>query len=432
MIDPTPNQESAWRTLARSAPRRRVLLTLASACAAIYVGFVAVKPAQAQTLVNDYGYYLITFTLGWFVVHLVRLARESAATAGPPGWSVWLQPSRRWAVLAIVGSGILCVIAEAPREKIIYDEYVLQATAMQIHFTRKVSTLVQGYDLNGVFLPTQYYLDKRPYFFALLLSLVHDLTGYRTANVYWLNAALTFFTLTMLFVVVRRLANFSGAILAVLLMGTLPLLAQNTSGSGMEVLNLAMILLSLWLGLLAVDQPSETSLGAFVLAVVLLAQSRYESALYVFPVIVVLAGIWWRGRRVILPWAAVAAPLLLVPIPLLQRVLYARPVTWELPQNVDSRFGLVHLENNLRHAAAFLTTFSSEKPNSPLLVLLGVAGLAGLVYLLVRRPARRSATPAQWVAGLFAVVVVANLGLLMFYFWGELDDPMVSRLALPF
>lgn len=432
MIEPSPKSESAWQALVRSAPRLRVLLTLACACAAIYLGFVAVKPAQAQTLVNDYGYYLITFTFGWFVVHLVRIWRTSPVCAGPAPWSGWLQPSRRWAVIAIAGTGILCIIAEAPREKIIYDEYVLQATAMQIHFTRKVSTLVQGYDVNGVFLPTQYYLDKRPYFFALLLSLVHDLTGYRTTNVYWLNAALTFFTLAMLFVVVRRLANYSGAILAVLLLGTLPLLAQNTSGSGMEVLNLGMILLSLWLGLLAVEQPDATRLGAFVLAVVLLAQSRYESALYVFPVIAVLAGIWWRGRRVILPWAIVVSPLLLVPIPLLQRVLYARPVTWELPQNLDSRFGLVHLGNNLRHAVAFLTTFSREKPNSPLLVLLGVAGIAGLVFLLVRRAARRPVTPALWVVALFALVVAANLSLLMFYFWGELDDPMVSRLALPF
>ena len=50
----------------------------------------------------------------------------------------------------------------------------------------------------------------------------------------------------------------------------LPLLAQNSSGAGMEVLNLAMILFSLWLGMLAAEQPSETRLGGFVLAVVLL------------------------------------------------------------------------------------------------------------------------------------------------------------------
>jgi hypothetical protein len=217
----------------------------------------------------------------------------------------------------------------------------------------------------------------------------------------------------------------------VLLLGTLPLLAQNTTGSGMEVLNLAMILFSLWLGLLAVERPSEARLGAFVLAVVLLAQTRYESALYVFAVVLVLGGIWWREKKVFLPWAAVAAPLLMVPIPLLQRVLYARPPSWELPDNVDGRFGLVHVGNNLQHAWAYLTSFSSDQSNSPLLALLGFAGLAVIGWRLARRPARLCATPARWVAASFALVLLGNLALLMFYFWGELDDPMVSRLALP-
>jgi hypothetical protein len=436
-MDSMPNKGSAWAALARTAPRLRVLLTVASVVAAIFLGFAAFNPVQAQAVVHDYGYYLITFTLGWFVVHLVRIRRETPrepvtdAAPGQSGWRIWLQAPRRWAVLAIAGTSLLCVIAEAPREKIIYDEYVLQATAMHIHFTRNVSTVVQGYEVNGVFLPTRYYLDKRPYFFALLLSLVHDLTGYRIANVYWLNAALTVGTLAMLFVVARLLANFSGGILAVLLLGTLPLLAQNTSGSGMEVLNLAMILFSIWLGILAAERPSEARLGAFVLAVVLLAQTRYESALYVFAVMLVLVGIWWREKKVILPWSAVAAPLLLIPIPLLQLVLYAHPIMWDLPKNLDSRFGVTHLGNNLKHAVSFLANYSREKPNSPLLVGLGVAGVAGICWLVARRPARFFASPARWVTASFALVLLGNLGLLMFYFWGELDDPMVSRLALP-
>jgi hypothetical protein len=33
---------------------------------------------------------------------------------------------------------------------------------------------------------------------------------------------------------------------------------------------------------------------------------------------------------------------------------------------------------------------------------------------------------------LFAVAALANLMLLMFYFWGQLDDPIVARLTLPF
>ena len=421
--------------LVRTAPHRRVLLTLTSIVGSIFLGFLAFSPAQAQNVVHDYGYYLIIFTFGWLFLCLVRVWRESRAAPGAvhtkPWWGGWSQPPMLWVILVVAGTSVLCVIAEPSQEKILYDEHVIEATAMHMHFTRNVSTVVRGYDVNGVFIASNFYLDKRPYFFALLLSLVHDVTGYRLANVYWLNAGLTAFTLTLLFVISQRLANLRAGIVAVLLLGTLPLLAQNSCGAGMEILNLAMILLSLWLGILAAEQPSEARLGAFVLAVVLLAQSRYESALYVVAAALVLAGVWWREKKVVLPWAAVVAPLLLVPIPLLQLVLSANRVMWDLPQNLDSRFGLVHLRPNLEHAGIFLSSFSRELPNSPVLVFLGLAGIAGCGWLVGRRPARMFLTPARWVAASFALVILGNLGLLMFYFWGGLDDPMVSRLALP-
>ena len=430
-----PHRENLLIALVRTAPRRRVLLTLASVVVAIFLGFIAFSPPQAQAVVHDYGYYLIIATFIWLVLSLVGVWREVRLAPGfarpDPWWSGWFRPPLLWVVLAVAGSSLLCVIAEPPREKILYDEHVLEATAMHMHFTRQVSTVVRGYDINGVFVASNSYLDKRPYFFALLLSLVHDLTGYRLANVYWLNAGLTVLTLALLFAVTRRLAGRWAGIAAVVLFGTLPLLAQNSSGAGMEVLNLAMILLSLWLGMLAAEQPSETRLGAFVLAVVLLAQSRYESALYVAAAALVLAGAWWRGKKVVLPWAAVLAPLLLIPIPLLQLVLSANRVMWDLPQNLDSRFGLVHLRPNLEHAGIFLSSFSREQPNSPLLVFLGLAGMAGCVWLACRRPVRMFLTPDRWVVASFTLVVLGNFGLLMFYFWGELDDPLVSRLALP-
>ncbi|MBL9214682.1 MAG: glycosyltransferase family 39 protein [Opitutaceae bacterium] len=424
--------------LLRTAPVPRVLLLLAAAAVSVYVGFLAFSPQRAQTVVHDWGYYLIAATFGWFLLALFRLWRERRtpppATAAASWRGCW-QQLRMWmmrpAVLAVAGMSTLCVIAERPREKILYDEQVIQATAMYMHHTRQVSTVVRGYDVNGVFLPLTHYLDKRPYFFALLLSLLHDVTGYRLANAYVLNAILTVLTLALLYVVVRRLTGPPGGILAVLLFGTLPLLAQNTSGAGIEVLNLAMILLCVWLGMLAAERPTETALGAFVLAVVLLTQVRYESALYVVACALVFAGIWRRTGRLLLPWAAVVAPLLLIPIPLLQLVLSANRVMWDLPENLDSRFGLMHLGSNLEHAARFLSSFSREHPNSPLLVLLGVAGAAGCGWWALRHPDRLAAAPDRWAAASFTLVILGNFGLLMFYFWGELDDPMVSRLALP-
>ena len=43
----------------------------------------------------------------------------------------------------------------------------------------------------------------------------------------------------------------------------------------------------------------------------------------------------------------------------------------------------------------------------------------------------RSAPPAAVGLACFGLVVLGNLFLLMFYYWGHLDDPIVGRLALP-
>ena len=60
-----------------------------------------------------------------------------------------------------------------------------------------------------------------------------------------------------------------------------------------------------------------------MLGTVLLAQSRYESVLFVGSAAVVIGAGWLRAGRVFLTWPALIAPLLLVPYLWQNRVLSA-------------------------------------------------------------------------------------------------------------
>ena len=71
-----PHKGGPLIALVRTAPPRRVLLTLASIVVSIFLGFLAFSPAQAQKVVNDYGYYLITSTFVWLIISLVRVTRR--------------------------------------------------------------------------------------------------------------------------------------------------------------------------------------------------------------------------------------------------------------------------------------------------------------------------------------------------------------------
>lgn len=417
----------------------RPVLAMVSIAAALGLGFLAFTPAEAENLIHRYGYFVIGGTLVWFAAtvglawrehRLMQLTQQPQPTPSG-GRSAWYCGPWLWPAVTICTVTVLCWLAEPARPKVLYDEYVLQATAMQMHLTREVGTLVRAYDINGVFLPIDAYLDKRPYFFPFLLALVHDLTGYRTGNAFLLNALLTPCLLILLFLLASRLTSRRGGILAVLLLGPLPLLAQNSNGSGMELLNLTMLLLTMWLGTLAAERPTSLRLSAFVLAAVLLAQSRYESVLYAGTTGLVLAVIWWRERRILLPWPVIAAPLLLIPTALHQLVLSHNQALWELPKNLDSRFSWEHVTGNTGRALNFFFNSGRDIPNSLYLSLLGLTGLLAVSALALARPSRLALNPVRWVIAFFSLGVATNLGLLMFYFWGGLDDPLVSRLALP-
>lgn len=415
-------------------PRATLRLALFGAAAVVSLayGFLAHTPAQAGERVQTFGYAAMLATTAWWLATLARLA---------PPFREWGAAGKRWIAapenrraVAIMGALLLVALMIFPYGyKVLYDEVVLQSAGWHMHLYRDAGSVVRAYHVEGVFSPLTMYLDKRPLFFPFALSAVHDLTGYREANAFVLNTLLLPVSLGLLFAFARRIGGGRAALAAMLCFGASPLLAQNANGAGMEMLNLCMLLLVMCLAAAYLDRPDEPRLSALILSAVLLAQTRYESSLYVLSVAVIILVGWKRAKRIILPPAAVAAPLLLIPCALHHTYLSGTPLLWELRSDLHSRFDLVHVPGNLKHALAYLFGWSRVVLNTWWLAVLGLSAfVAGIFAALkaVRHP-HRLKSPAIVLAA-FASVALANLALLMCYFWGQLDDPIVSRLILPF
>ena len=408
------------------AARQRLLWFALSGTVALAVGFVLVTPKQAEFLIRQGGYYYMLGLFAGFAFYAVRMARSRRVV-----WQGWLLRPGGTA-LALLVATLFTLWTDSYQHKILFDEYVLQATGFHLHATKEVGTVIRAYDLDGTWLPIDTFLDKRPYFFTFLLSLLHDLTGYRIANVFVLNSVLAAMFLGLTYWFARELAGRAGGLLAVALLATMPLLGQNATSAGMEMHNLTMLILVMCLALLYLRAPDADRLALLCLGTVLLAQSRYESAIYVVPVaIIVLAG-WRRARRVILPWVAVATPLLLIPYAWHNRVLSATPLLWQLGSGQTSRFSTEYLWINLKGAGNFFFNFGNALANSWYLSVLGFAGLAWLLgravgWLRTRTPVN----PAEQVALIFGAGVAGNFVMLQFYYWSRLDDTVTSRFALP-
>ena len=406
---------------------RRFWLFLLSAALAVAIGFFAIPGTMAIVFVSDTGYW---FELVAFLIF---------------GWALWQafrDDLRRlhwrtldWVSVGVVGlGGLMLLVHETFGFKIVMDELMLLGTSMSMHFDKTVLTPVRGNDIQGAFVVLDGIMDKRPLFFPFLLSLLHDLFGYRPANAFLLNGALTFVLLGLVNQCGRMLAGPRGGWLGVLLLAGLPLLGQNATGGGFELLNLVMITATLLLGARFVARRDEISLTVFCYAALLLGQTRYESLIYALPVAILVAWVWWQERRVILSWPVILAPLLLLPYPLQHRIFELRTSAWQLASKPEysTPFSFSYIAENLAHAERFFFARATDQPVSLTLSILGwIAIPFFLLFAAKRLRTLRSEPPAVVASVVFSLGFIGQFLLMMCYFWGKFDDPIIRRLSLP-
>lgn len=409
------------------ADRRLLLLVLLGALA-IVLGFFTFAADQSLRFITYGGY--------WAMLLITVLFCRSLSVIGRGHWPAWemVRSAPRWPAGMIAACGAVLLAHEVYGFKILMDEIMLLGTSMSMHFDKMALVPMRGHDIQGAFQVLGGELDKRPLFQPFLVSLLHDLTGYRPENVFVLNTILTFVLLTLAYLTGCRIAGRGAGAAAVLLLTSLPLLAQNATGGGFEVLNLVMILSTLLLGMRYAKRRDAPSLDALFLSAVLLAQTRYESVLFFLPVGILIIWVWWQERRPELSWIVVFGPLLLVPYALHNKIFSVRESSWELASQpgYERPFSLSYLPDNLVHALNFFFSTTGEHSNSLVLAGLGFVALP-FFFLWAAKILRaaRGAPPAHTALAIFALGFAAHTLLLLCYFWGRFDDPVIRRLSLP-
>lgn len=397
------------------------------AAACLLSGFWLIGGDYPLILVKQGGYWLMLITFLVFVFSLYQ--ERSNYLRNPKQWLL----GNKWVFLTAGLSVVVLFLLQETYFKITMDEVVLASTSMHMHLEKEAFTVSRGYEVNGVFYILGGYLDKRPYFFAFMVSLVHDLFGYRTSNVFYFNAVVSFFLLVGVFFAGKAFGGKRWGWLAMLLLLSLPLFGFNVNGGGFELFNLLMLLITAYLGKCWLEKRSENSLTAFAFSGLLLAQCRYESILFVFPVGLLILWVWLKEKRVILSGPVFLAPLMLVPYVLQNRVLNESKVLWQLEENQPTVFGLGYLYQNLKSAQAFFFHTGLNQGNSLILLIwvMVAIGLGVLYRLHYSAFYPKQKTGWRLVAWSFGLTALFNFVLLLFYYWGQIGDPVAARLALP-
>lgn len=407
---------------------RRLIVLLLMTVLALVLGFVVLTNDQSLRAIIYGGYWVMLLISGLFGWSLWKIGRSSW-----PGWTV-VRSASRWPACLIAGCGMLLLVHEPYGFKILMDEVMLLGTSMSMHFEKMALVPMRGHDILGAFEVLGGELDKRPLFQPFLVSLLHDFTGYRPENVFILNTGLAFVLLTLVYQTGCRISGRGAGAVAVLLMTSLPLLAQNATGGGFELLNLVMILATLLLGMRYLAKRDGSSLEAFGLAGILLAYTRYESVLYLLPVGMAVLWVWWTDRRPVLTWLVMIMPLLMLPYILHSKVFSERASSWELASQpgYDKPFALSYIHDNIAHDLNFFFDTTGEHSNSLVLSILGFIAVPFFVLWAIKGLRNLRALPsARAAVAIFTVGLAAHTLLLLCYFWGRFDDPVIRRLSLP-
>lgn len=371
----------------------------------------------------------------WFILVLVILFARALVPLIRDGWR--RSPVSRfdaWILALVVGVSGVWVAHEKPGYKVLSDELLLLGTSMGMHYERLSGYPNRATDVQGAFQILNRVLDKRPLFFPFVTATVHDVTGYRPENPFYLNMVLGAVFLWLIYLLGKAAGQSPWAgLVALLLFGGLPLMAQQATGGGFELLNLLLIVSFALLVRRYLEQPAERELEALIFCTLLLASTRYESSLFLVPAAVVAWCGWQRSNRVILSWPLMLSPLFLAPLLIQNRIFSDQPEAWQMQSlpGITEPFGFQYVALNLGHGLAFFFDFTGYQPNSVVFAALGLIALPffGLwIAGVLRGKAQRPDALAWCIVGcsLFALGAVY-----LFYFWGQFDSPIIRRLSLP-
>jgi hypothetical protein len=314
------------------------------------------------------------------------------------------------------------------------DEPLLVSTSQNLHLNRTPLFIWRAHNFEGTFTVLDAFLDKRPIAFPVLLSLVHDVFGFRHENAFFLNVIMGISGIFMMGLIGRMVAGRIGFFVGVLLMGTLPVYHFYSRGGGFDVFNIVLIELVILLALHWYRSGSKSTFVAFLFAGVILCLSRYEAPIYAASIGLIILYKWIRDKQITLPWIAFAIPFFLALIPLQQKVFELNDAFWELDsiEGADSIFGLRYFSYNLGRALIFFFDSSEQFPNSPFISGLGLLCLVLLLAKLIPSIAR----PKEWsdeavIFSAFALSLGGHFVLMMLYFYGQFDGMQLHRFSLP-
>lgn len=382
----------------------------------------------AQSLFLNVSYYLfLGSTLCWIGLHAHKLHTVSRGSL--PSWCRDNWPGL---LIASVVTAVATLSIE-PGLLVLSDEANLVGTSKNLYFSQSPTFTLSGKSYYGSYWNVDSVIDQRPALFPFLVSLFHSALGYSYKNVFYLNlVALPAFVL-LSYRLSKLLAGETAGILAALFVVAHPIVLISARSGGFDFIAAAFSLLVLRSLLDFLRSKSALDLALLWLNLCMFAGLRYESALFVPPILGLLFLFRLVTVETLRPYALLYA---LSPAFLFPRIwlsLLRGNVPKQAPGTVTFSFDNF-LNNTREYFQPLLDPTGTYPAHSKIIIVLGVFALGRWLWIRPDRmstKAKKSAPEQTRFAVLVGAWMALQVVIVFTYVWGRAQYPSAARLVLP-
>jgi hypothetical protein len=404
--------------------RRRALLLLTT----LLLILLGVSVSDAKTtewfFVRTSYYFQLLTVLAWAGTYLHQargLTREAFVS--------WVREN--WPGLVTAGAvTLVAVLAVEPALRILSDEANLVGTSKNL-FTAKTPTFtVSGKNYYGSYWDIDVAVDQRPTLFPFLVSLIHAVRGYSHTNAFLFNTLVLAGFLLLSYRLAKSLAGETFGVVVALLVGAHPITLISARSGSFDLLASCLALLVLKSLLDVFRQPSPGKLVIAWMNLCVFAGARYETALFLPPVLALLLLFKSVNAKTLRPYAFVYALTPVFLFPRLWQALLRGSVPAQEPGAVT--FSAENFVANAHeYVKPILPPLEAYPAHSAGLLALGVLGAAQWLAWLYRRLRARDWASAQTRFALLVLGWMLLQSVMLFtYVWGRAQYPSAARLFI--
>ena len=399
----------------------------------LFISLNDIKLTQ-KLFVNTTYYLLMATVLCWAgtYLHAARDLRWASVVA-------WVKDNWPGLVVAF-GVTLSAGLAVEPALRVLSDEANLVGISKNLFASQSATFTVSGKYYYGSYWDIDVAVDRRPTLFPFLVSLIHSVVGYSIKNAFALNLVVLAAFVLVSYRLAKSLAGTmrgestvrgeTFGIVAALFVVAHPILLITARSGAFDFFAAFFSLLIIKSLLDFVRDQSPAKLAIVWMNLCMFAEVRYESALFIPPVVALLLLFRMPTFGMLRSYAFVYA---LTPAYLLPRI-WQSMLRGNVPEQDPGTvtFSVENFVNNAHeYVKPILEPAHSYPAHSAVLIALGALGSLFWLRWLVNRVRAGAWQDGDLRFGIFVLAwMVVQVVIVFTYFWGRSQYPSAARLVI--